>query len=209
MTLRRLCAAVFLIVLAIGPSAFAQSKNELGLLIGATLVPDQNLQPNIFSASNIKFSKGTSYQATYARRLFGAGIAGLQFEIPFIGVPNSDVSSNNPLVPTALASLFITPALRLKVLPDAGISPWVSLGGGYARFDEGRTLQDGSPNPSARGTNKGVLEYGGGIDIKLIHYFGVRGEVRDFYTGRPQLNALTSTDRQHNIVVSGGIVLFF
>ena len=209
MLMRRLGAVVLLFTLATVTVAAAQSKNELGLLLGATIVPDQNLQPNIFSASNIRFNKGTTYQATYARRLFGAGIAGLQFELPFLGVPNADVRSNNPLVPTALASLFITPALRLKVLPDAGISPWVSLGGGYARFDEGSKLQDGSPNPGAQGTNKGVLEYGGGIDIKLIHYLGVRGEVRDFYTGHPQLNALTSTDRQHNIVVSGGIVLFF
>src|SRR5438045_61371 len=156
MTLRRLVAAVLLILVSTATLAAAQSKNELGLLLGATLVPDHNLQPNIFSATNIKFTKGTSYQATYARKLIGAGIAGLQFEIPFIGVPNSDIRSTNPQVPTALASLFITPALRLKLLPDAGISPWVSLGGGLARFDEGRTLQDGSPNPGARGTNKGV-----------------------------------------------------
>jgi|SRR5581483_329376 len=209
MNLRRLCAAVLLVLISTATLAAAQSKNELGLLLGATLVPDQNLQPNIFSASNIKFSKGTTYQATYARRLFGAGIAGLQFEIPFLGVPNADIRSSNPLVPTALASLFVTPALRLKLLPDAGISPWVSLGGGLARFDEGTKLQDGSSNPGSHGTNKGVIEYGGGIDIKLIRYLGVRGEVRDFYSGRPQLNALTSTDRQHNIVVSGGFVLFF
>lgn len=209
MIMRRLIAAVFLIVVATAASAVAQSKNELGLLLGATIVPDQNLQPNIFSATNIKFSKGTSYQATYARRLFGAGLAGLQLEIPFIGVPNADIRSTNPSVPTALASLFITPALRLKVLPDGNFSPWVSLGGGYARFDEGRTLQNGSPNLGTRGTNKGVIEYGGGIDLKLVGFLGARGEVRDFYSGHPRLNALTSTDRQHNIVVSGGFVLFF
>jgi hypothetical protein len=37
----------------------------------------------------------------------------------------------------------------------------------------------------------------------------LRGEMRDFYSGHPQLNVLTANDRQHNIVVSGGFVVHF
>ena len=37
----------------------------------------------------------------------------------------------------------------------------------------------------------------------------LRGEVRDFFTGQPRLNIARSGGGQHNVIVSGGIVLRF
>ena len=202
------CLVLLLSSVGIGTS-FAQSKNELGFLLGATLVPDQTITTGAVVNNNIKFSKGTTYQATYARQLFNAGIAGLYFELPFLATPNSDLTSSNPSPPTALASLFVTPGLRIKLLPGGGISPWASIGGGYGRFDEGSKLQNGSTNPGPKGTNTGVLQFGGGIDFNILSVLGLRGEVRDFYSGTPRLNVITQNSRQHNIVVSGGFVLHF
>ncbi|HZQ67449.1 MAG TPA: hypothetical protein VFA68_02925 [Terriglobales bacterium] len=209
MTNLRKLPILLLFTLIASLMASAESKNELGLLIGATVVPDQTINSSTVLNGKLKFSKGVTYQATYARRLLNAGIAGVDFELPFLGTPNADISSNDLNTPTALASLFITPALRVKLFPNAGISPWVSVGGGYGRFDEGSKLQSGAANFGPKGTNTGVFEYGGGIDIHVISLLSLRGEVRDFYSGRPQFNVLTQNDRQHNIVVSGGFVVHF
>jgi hypothetical protein len=206
--LRRSCLVSLLMVVSLSSFSNAQ-KNELGLLLGATVLPDQTITVGSFANNNLKFSKGLTYQATYARRLVDAKVAGLYFELPFMATPNADISSGNPNPPTALASLFITPGVRLKLLPGSGISPWASIGGGYGRFDEGSTLVSGAANPGAKGTNTGVLQYGGGVDVRVFRLIGLRGEVRDFYSGHPQLNVLTANDRQHNIVVSGGLVVHF
>jgi hypothetical protein len=98
--------------------------------------------------------------------------------------------------------LFITPGLRLKLLPVSPISSWVALGGGLARYN---------------GANKAAIEYGGGLDFKTgLPLLGLRAEVRDFVT-EDFLNgsigsviALNSSGlHHHNVLIGGGIVLRF
>src|SRR5574337_1686374 len=100
-----------LMLIAFTSLAVAQSRNELGLLLGGTLVPNQTITSVIANPATVKFTTGLTYQATFAHRLYDAHLAALYFELPFLGTPNADVRSDNPLVPTALASLFITPGL--------------------------------------------------------------------------------------------------
>jgi hypothetical protein len=45
--------------------------------------------------------------------------------------------------------------------------------------------------------------------VKLIKKFSLRGEVRDFWSGVPQLNIDTGKSRQHNYLVGGGVVWHF
>jgi hypothetical protein len=101
----------------------------------------------------------------------------------------------------------------VTVKPGSAISPWGSVGGGYARFDESTTLVNGAPNTVKTGTNKGALQYGGGVDFKtpykILFPLVLRAEVRDFYSGQPRLNLVRPGGGQHNVLVSGGIVLRF
>jgi hypothetical protein len=50
---------------------------------------------------------------------------------------------------------------------------------------------------------------GGGLDYRLFRFIGLRGEVRDFFSGNPNLNTALSSSTQHNVVASGGIILRF
>jgi hypothetical protein len=50
---------------------------------------------------------------------------------------------------------------------------------------------------------------GAGLDVRLKNRFSLRGELRDFWSGVPQLNVDTGKTRQHNIYVAGGIVWKF
>jgi len=111
-------------------------------------------------------------------------------------------------VPKSYASLYVTPGLRLKFLPGARLSPWVAVGGGYALYEQSAQLSNGQ-NTTNKFLNRGVFDFGGGVVYKLFRFFGLRGEVRDFLSGNPNLNVALSAGTQHNVVASGGISLRF
>jgi len=59
-----------------------------------------------------------------------------------------------------------------------------------------------------------TAQFGGGIDVrtrlKVLFPIGFRGEFRDFYTlGTPSFNVPVQRAEQHNLVVSGGLVVHF
>jgi hypothetical protein len=59
-----------------------------------------------------------------------------------------------------------------------------------------------------------TAQFGGGVDVrtrlKLLFPIGLRGEVRDFYTlGTPSFGVPVQRSEQHNVVVSGGLVVHF
>jgi hypothetical protein len=102
----------------------------------------------------------------------------------------------------------IVAGLRLKVLPRARLSPWVALGGGYGLYEQSAKLSDGQ-NTTNKFLSRGVVAFGGGLNYRLFRFLGLRGEVRDFVSGNPNLNVALSSSTQHNVVASGGIGVRF
>jgi hypothetical protein len=186
--------------------ALAQ-KHELGLLLGGISTADKDIGLPV--PGSLKIGTGLTYQANYAHRIVDAKAAALYIEVPFVATPSTDVKSSNVLAPRNYASIFITPGLRVKFLPSAPISPYVFAGGGYARFAESDSRVDNQPNTMPKGTNRGAVDFGGGVDVKVFSFISLRGEVRDFYSGTPRFNIPALDDRQHNLLVSGGFVLRF
>ena len=196
----------FAFVAWLGTTGMAQStNNEVGLLLGGSIVPT--------STTGFNISSGLAFQATYAHRFTGNRPVGWGFEVPFVALPSQDVQSRSPNSPRNYASIFITPGIRVTFVPTSAISPWASVGGGYARFAESTTLVTGAPNTFKTGTNKGALQFGGGVDFKtpfrIPFPLVLRGEIRDFYSGQPRLNIVRTGNGQHNVIISGGIVLRF
>ena len=185
-------------------------KNEIGLLIGATVTPD--LRSGAPVPGTLQIGSGTTFQLTYARQLRSSGRVGLYVEVPALAVPLQDVKASNGDVPRNYDSFFITPGLRVKLAPNGRVSPWFSAGGGYALFDESAERTDGAHN-TTRGTSGGAVQFGGGVDfrtpIKVLLPIGFRLEVRDLYTSKPNYNLNTGGSFQHNVVFSGGLVLHF
>jgi opacity protein-like surface antigen len=184
-------------------SARAQ-KAELGLSIGALKSGALNT-----SLGSIKTGTSFAYEVNLAVRLYNAHLVALYVEVPFAGTPKTNLTSSNPFSPSDYSSFFITPGLKLKVLPGAPVSPYAFVGAGYARFHEGSTLANGSPNPVASGTGRGAFDFGGGVDWKVFPFISLRGEVRDFYSGAPKFNINLLNDKQQNVLVSAGVVLRF
>jgi opacity protein-like surface antigen len=193
-------------------AAFAQ-KNEIGLMLGATITPDREVRPQVSTGqpptATARIGTGLTYGLSYARRIVDARVASLHGEVVFFAVPSNDVKSSLNFVPRNFASLFVTPGLKLKFLPQAPITPYVAAGGGFARFAESDFLGNNAPNTGKRGTNRGAFNYGGGLEFKVFPFVSLRGEVRHFITDNPQFNAVFVSDKQHSVISSAGVVLRF
>jgi hypothetical protein len=206
MSLKQLIVGVLMAVCTIVTYAPAQ-KNELSGLLGRTFISDQGIRGGTFFDNNIHFGNGLTFEVNYARHVIGLRLASVSLEVPVVVNWDEDLASDASQVPKNFRSYFVTPAARLNVFPDTAVSPWVSIGGGFGRFDESSVQISGVT--SKTGTTTGALQVGVGLDVKVFHHFGVRGEVRDFWSGVPQLNVDTGKSRQHNIFVAGGVVWHF
>ena len=194
----------------IGAAATAQDSynNDLGLLLGFGNVPGRSTT----AGASIEFSRSVIFSANYARRLAGEDTA-LYLEFPFAAAPSHSIESVAPGIITDLATLFITPSLRLQFVNRGPISPWISGGFGYGQYEGSARLAGGVPNPDER-QHVGTAQFGGGVDIRtpirILVPIGFRAEVRDYYTPTAPSFAVPVRDGgQHNIVVAGGFVIRF
>lgn len=210
MLANRAAIAVFAAVMLTASSAMAQyEKNEIGGVLGRTIVSDQGINLSITNPT-IHTGKGLTVQGEYARRLWVTPIYSLSGEVVAAYNPDIDLNASafpNPVVPTDLKSFFVTPAARANLFPTTAVSPWVSFGAGFGRFTQGKNLDYGTatqPNPGKANTGA-VIQFGLGLDVKVWKRVSIRGGVRDFYSQEPNYPlAPTGKSRQHNFFVGGG-----
>ena len=198
--------------LLLSSHGFAQS-NEIGFLVGGMLSPNTDrvsgvacisIDPNCAAAN--RTSSRISYEGVFAHRLANVHLASFYLELPVVGVPNRTVSHATLLPGTVnvfqdYSSVFFTPGLKLKFSIPV-LSPFVSVGGGFAHFSPDTNSLGTSPSSSTTG----AFQLGGGIDLGLIPHIAIRGEVREFYTGDP---FSTFEASPHNIFAGAGLVLHF
>jgi len=209
MSPNRFSIAIVALLIGFAANAGAQ-RNELSAIIGRTFISDQGVKGVPSFDTNLRFGNGLSFEANLARRLKGGeGIAALTVEIPVVYNRDEDIHYSVNVVPRQYSAIFITPSLRANLLPEAPFSPWLSLGGGYGHFSEDSKLEFFGDNPGRTGTSTGVFQFGGGVDVRVWRWLGVRAQVRDFYSGVPHFNVDTGRTRQHNYLVGGGIVWHF
>jgi hypothetical protein len=183
-------------------SGFAQ-KNELAFVAGAKITPTVGS-----GANETNFATTFAFEANYAAQLAHVPAVALHLEIPALFTPSTDLTTSNLSALKSYSSFFITPSLRLKLLPGSPVSPWISAGGGIVHFNPGSTTQGGT-TVNTDGVTKGAAQGGVGADFHPpLVPIAFRVEVRDFYTGLPNLNTVNIKVR-HNLLVGGGVVLRF
>jgi opacity protein-like surface antigen len=204
MSLKQLAVGVLMAVCTLVTNAPAQ-KNELSGLLGRTFISDQGIRGGTFFDNNVHFGNGLTFEVNYSRRVLEPGPAAVSIEVPVVVNWDEDLASDASQVPKNFKSYFVTPSARLNLFANSAVSPWASIGGGIGRFNESSV----SGVSSKTGTTTGALQVGLGLDVRVLGRFSVRGEVRDFWSGVPQLNVDTGKSRQHNYFVAGGIVWHF
>ena len=200
--------ALAVMVLCLSAAAQTETKNELGLSLGAGLVP----QRTTAAGQAINFGASIAFSADYAR-LIKDGKTSLSIEFPFVAEPANSVQSVNPQSIVSLATIFVVPSVRVNFASGAGISPWLSGGFGYGIREGSEFFGTGQRNGS-RYQSTGAAEFGAGVDvrtpIKVLFPISLRGEVRDYYSvSNPTFGTAVQGGGQHNVVASGGFVLSF
>lgn len=206
--------STLLLVVAVFSTLSSAQKADVSFVAGGAFVSEEHVAPGVTCtipcplAFNFRTDTHVFYEGTGAVRLANFKVASLHLEVPVAGIPSAKVDfSEIPSLNTLkLSSVFVTPSLRVKFASGFPISPWGSIGGGWAHYNLAGTT-----------TNKGALQFGGGVDIKTgIPLLGFRAEVRDFTSGQPDFGIVSiqtagspSLGRRHNVLAGGGIVLRF
>jgi hypothetical protein len=212
--MRRFAVLFLFLVLALS-GALAQ-KADVGFVVGGSITSDAKanfscplgvlcIQPQAVTES-FKTGHQFFFQGEGAYRLKDARVASLYIELPVVGIPSQRVTLTNFCCTLEhVTTTFVTPSVRLKLLPKGPVSPFISVGAGWARYSLSQSVE-----------NKGALQYGGGLDVKtFIPHIALRFEVRDFLTGDPgfiRLNTFLGGHgglHHHNILPGGGVVFNF
>src|SRR6476660_5070074 len=212
MGLRRF--AILLLVLSVFSTLSSAQKADVSFVVGGAFVSEDHVAPGVTCtvtcplAFNFRTDTHVFYEGTGAVRLANFKLASLHLEVPVAGIPSAqvDFSETPSLNALKLSSVFVTPSLRVKFAPGFPVSPFASIGGGWAHY-----------NLTGSSMNKGALQFGGGVDIKTgVPLLGFRAEVRDFITDQPDFGIVsiqtvgsTSLGRRHSVLAGGGIVLRF
>jgi opacity protein-like surface antigen len=207
MSAKRLLIAALVAVAMLATSALAQ-KNELTGIIGRTFISEQLVPNTGLPNSDVHFGKGLTFEVNYGRHFWGEGFTRFAFEVPVVFNLDEDIQFHQNLVPESFRSYIVTPSVRANVFANTAVSPWASIGGGFGHFSPSSNLVFGGSSP-AKSNTTGVMQIGAGLDVRVLKSFSVRGEVRDFWSGTPNLNVVTDKSRQHNVFVGGGIIWHF
>jgi hypothetical protein len=205
---RRVSVLLFVSVCAVLP-ALAQ-KGEVAFTLGAAmagdgtgtsgrcLVPACSVSgPTVILQTN----RNVAFEGIGALRLANLKVMSFHLELPVAVVPSTPYTLSNSALVDHVSSLFVTPGLKVRILPGSAISPFVSAGGGMAH---NATM--------ANSDFKGAFAFGGGVDFKTrLPILAFRTEVRDFVTGavNPSFAATVIDHARHTVLASGGVVLKF
>jgi hypothetical protein len=191
--------AVLMLMVAATITAKAQ-KVELAVVGGGLFSSNQNFS----------ISAAPAIEGSLAYQMFHVPLASLYFELPIAaGLQTSAHATTGVVLCNAcgaiapsVSSLFVAPGLKLKLGALLPVSPFITAGLGVAHF---RTSSGASTTSSQ---NNGVVQFGGGLDLKIAPFVGIRGEVRDYYSALPFFSS-GFAGRQHNVLAGAGIVLRF
>ncbi len=199
MSMKTTFAVVLGLLLAIaGASLEARAQsNEIALTVGGYFPID----------SPVPVGHALSIEGNVAHRLAGVPLISAYLEVPITGTLTSSVTSAGLLSSASYSALFITPGLKLKLGAELPVSPYLAAGGGLARYSKSANLA--AVAASGTVTNTGVFDVGGGVDMKIAPFLGLRAELRDFYSGSPALSLPALRQRQQSLVATAGVVVRF
>ena len=179
---------LFGMILLVSVGAFAQSNEVAGTIGGQ------------FVSGSYDFGKSGVVEINPAHRLINGEVAELYVEVPLTWAFKNTRDDPAADLRDHYSSFFVTPGLKLKVLPQLPISPYGFVGAGLARFHDSDTGQV---------SNENAVDYGAGVDWKLAPFISLRGELRDYNSGVPRMGFPNPGSRQQNVMATVGVAVHF
>jgi opacity protein-like surface antigen len=183
------------------------ASNELSGILGRTFIRD----PHVASfGSDLLFGNGISFEVGYGWRFRENETYSLTAELPVLFDVHEKLRFIQNVTPESYQSYLVAPSLRANLEPRTYLSPWGSVGLGFGHFSSSSQLEfEGGPNPGKTGSTGVVIQFGAGLDVRVTHKLGLRTEIRDYWSGVPQVNVDTGRSRQHNLFVGSGVIWHF
>jgi opacity protein-like surface antigen len=205
--------SIFMFLAILAGAAAAQEENpipgnnELSGVLGRSFISDQAVAS---SGEDVHFGRGLSFEIGYGWRFRENPVYSITAEVPVLVNPDEKLNYFLNVTPESYKSIFVTPSVRVAFMPRTHFSPWGSFGVGFGHFSASSNLEfGGGPNPGKTGSTGAVLQFGGGLDVRITHSLGLRTEIREYWSGVPQLNVDTGKSRQSNIFVGSGVIWHF
>jgi opacity protein-like surface antigen len=211
---KRFWIAILAVIALTAVLAAAQGeKNEVSGVLGRTFIATQGFPASDCGGCfdpNIRFGRGLTVEGSYARHFRVYPIYSISFEVPVAINTDEKLHSGGPgLVPKNYTALFVAPGARVNLFPTTAFSLWGSIGGGFGHVSENSSLLYGGTNPG-NATNSFVLQYGVGLDVRVMRRLFIRGEARDYWAGEPDFPlSPTGKSRQNNFFIGGGVMWRF
>jgi hypothetical protein len=182
-----------ILLMFVGATVASAQSNDIALTGGG-----------LFAFTNpLDLGAAWALEGTFAHRLAAPPVVSVYLEVPVAGSFSSSIPTLSGLsIARSYTSLFVTPGLRLKLAPGFPLSPYLSAGIGYAHFNHQLFNGTSSANDSF------AFDVGGGLDLKIAPYVGLRGEIRDFNSGGLDIPTL-AFGRQNSLFVTAGVVVRF
>lgn len=141
-----------------------------------------------------------SFQIDYAHTLHSWSFGDLWFENPVVFGLNGEAKVEGGASAVSNDFSILTPGVRLHVPVGSRVSFYGAAGAGFGSFRIQEVIVSSGVQISSRRTSHGVFDFGGGMDFRLTRLLSLRGEVRDYVTGR-ELGGVRG--RNHPIYVFG------
>jgi hypothetical protein len=181
---RTLLVAISLFLFPFARATHAQ-RNELAFLAGLAGPQSQTITAGGNTITSGSVSPGA--QINYAARMMHRVIDGY-VELPFVFVLRASGQTITGLGATISGSagpdIYFTPGSRFQFLPRSRLSPYAAAGFGIASFAATPSIAPGGMSVPGNRENSAALGFGAGLDLRLTPFLSLRGDARDFYTGR-------------------------
>jgi len=201
--MRRILLSSICISAALCSPAFADKVQnmEIIFLAGRALGVSQTVPGTSVRASG---SSGFSNQFNYGYQFFRCSAGDLWLEIAqtFSFRDDSFSSTDNTI---RQSMMLFTPGIRFQRSLSNRFSLYGAAGGGYGSFNYYRPSTTSASGVASWPTSHGVFDVAGGVDLRLNYMLSLRGEVRDFITGKGLGGA---SGRQH-VLYLFGVALHF
>jgi len=197
---------LFLAILSCSLAVAQRSQNsEFSLLAGATTPTGQVIvAPNVVITGSVGGALQLAYN--YQARSFFAGYLYVEVPCTFTFRSNSSVVGSGVVSSASNDMALFTPGIRLKLPIQARLSFYQFAGGGVGSFHKNETRIDRSGVfVGTSRTTHGVFDVGGGLDFRLTRLLSLRGELRDFISGRN----LGGASGRHHLVYELGLAFHF
>lgn len=149
---------------------------------------------------------GHAFEANFGYQVLRRPTGSLLVEfMPLTSTSPGKIRGNGIAGSVDLSMSTFTPGVRYMVPLTSRFSVYGALGGGFGFFNRAGVQATTPPTVISGLTTHGVLDFGGGVDFRLIQWVSVRAEVRDYVTGA----GLSGVPGPNHVVPVAGLVGHF